>query len=189
MGGEAACVSLADGQRQKEGRRGWRAAGCSRHCCGCCRGRGGEPMWRPLPCPCVEPAQGLPCPCPSLALKRSRVPWLSTPLSSPMSSAAGQQESWDLRAGLGGQEAGEELPRSCWGLGAPGKQLPAPDRSSAAGTRPCLSSQIDFPLSFSPSPICSCSDSRLQPCLLGERRCPCPAAGSRCSVVPYGYRS
>lgn len=85
-------------------------------------------------------------------------------------------EGWDGGVGGWGGAAGG------WGLQG-SSCLPLTGAVPPA-LRPCLSSQIDFPLSFSPSPICSCSDSRLQPCLLGERRCPRPAAGSRCSVVP-----
>lgn len=149
-----------------------------------CRAREGEesPCWRPPPCPCVEPAQGLPL---SFPCSKTRA-FAQHPLLSPTPSATGQWESWTQ--GLGGSG---RLWRSCQGFWAPGWQLPVPDGSGATGVpSPALLLSLFFP-SFSPpvSHPLSLRFSCLQPCLLGERRCPHPAAGGRCSIVPYRYRS
>lgn len=160
-----------------------------------CRAREGEgsPCRKQALCPCVEPAQALPCcgaplppsfPC-SKTLPRALA---QHPLPSPMSSAAGRWESWDPRAGLGEREAAEELPGGSGLQG--GSCLPLTGSGAAGIPGPAFLLGLFFPSSFPPlSHLLSLRLSRLQPCLLGERRCPHPAAGGRCSIAPYGYRS
>lgn len=204
MGGDVACASPAGGHslrlsRKRSGGDGGRLGACGIAVAAPVQGTGrrGEPVAEATSVsprgasPGAARPRGSSDPHPSLAPKRSRVPWLSSPPTLTRVKchrATGKlgPEGWTGGAGgCGGAAGGAGWSSGLWG----GSCLPP--TGAVPPAFPALPFFLScFSLRLSPllSHLLSLRLSRLQPCLLEERRCPRPAAGGRCSIAPHGYR-